>query len=420
MRYYSSTAGAPTLSSSIASGVTSFAVTSVSGFPTSYPFTVVIDPGLASEEIVTVTNVAGTTLTVTRGEDGSSAQSHSLGATVRHMVTARDLREPQEHIAATEDIHGTGSGNAVVGTGTTQTLTNKSISGATNTLTNIAAASVTGLAAHLAASTGVHGVTGSVVGTTDTQTLTNKTISGASNTLSAIPSSAVTGLDSHTGSTAAHGATGAVVGTTNTQTLTNKTISGASNTLSNIAQSSVTNLTADLSTLTTATGKVFQVVASYANLPSHTEGLRVSTSDTDNVYISDGSAWHQIPNTIAATENLALNGTLYQSFGAGARNYPTTAHVSKHRSGTAALNGIVENLTSLTMTAGTEYQLTTTAFAAAYRPSASRIFYCASSHGPFSIIVENTGHVFAVSWDGFSGVAAYNWYVSLDNCRWDI
>ena len=202
-RYYSSVAGAPTLTGSINSAVTSCAVTSVSGFPNSTPYTLVIDPGLPSEEIVTVTGVAGTTLAITRGEDGSSAQSHSLGATVRHMATARDLREPQEHIAASENIHGVGSGNAVVGSGTTQTLT-------------------------------------------------NKTMSGASNAFSAIPSSAVTGLDTHTAATAAHGATGAVVGTTNTQTLTNKTISGASNTLSAIPQASVTNLTTDLSTLTTA------------------------------------------------------------------------------------------------------------------------------------------------------------------------
>lgn len=49
---------------------------------------------------------------------------------------------------------------------------------------------------HAAASTGVHGVgAGSVVGTSTTQTLTNKTISGSSNTFSNIPQSAVVGLD---------------------------------------------------------------------------------------------------------------------------------------------------------------------------------------------------------------------------------
>lgn len=203
MRYYSSVAPAITLTGSINSAVTSFGISSATGLPVSYPFTLVIDPGEAAEEIITVSNVSGTTLTVTRGEDGSSAQAHSIGAQVRHMITARDLREPQEHMDADENVHGIGSGNAVVGTGTTQTLT-------------------------------------------------GKTISGALNTLTAIPSASVTGLDTHTSATAAHGATGAVVGTTNTQTLTNKTINGPDNTLTNIAQSSVTNLTTDLSTLTTA------------------------------------------------------------------------------------------------------------------------------------------------------------------------
>lgn len=173
-RFYSSTAGAMQLSAGITNVDGTMTVDTTVGLPASTPFTLVLEPGVASaEEIVSVTAVAGTTLTITRGQDGSTAVAHSAGASVRHMATARDFREPMEHVGA---------------------------------------------------STAVHGLAGAVVGTSDAQTLTNKSMSGGSNTFSAIPSSAVTGLDAHTAATAAHGATGAVVGTTNVQTLTGKTL----------------------------------------------------------------------------------------------------------------------------------------------------------------------------------------------------
>lgn len=97
-RYYSSTATATTLSSGITAGATSFTVGSTAGWPTSYPFTLILDVDTASEEVVSVTNVSGTTVTATRGQDGTTGVEHSAGATVKHGVSARDFDEPNAHI----------------------------------------------------------------------------------------------------------------------------------------------------------------------------------------------------------------------------------------------------------------------------------------------------------------------------------
>lgn len=136
-RKYSNTFAETTLSGSINNSVTTITIGSTTGLPASFPYTLAIDYGTASVEMVTVTALAGSNLTVTRGQDGTSAQSHTGGARVVHPVTARDLSEPQVHIDSSSDIHGLSGGASVVGTSQAQTLTNKTISGSTNTLTNI-------------------------------------------------------------------------------------------------------------------------------------------------------------------------------------------------------------------------------------------------------------------------------------------
>lgn len=150
-RFYSSTAQPMSVTGTIGPSDLIIAINSVSGLPSSTPFTLVLDPGTSAEEIITVNAVAGLSLTVIRGEDGTAAQTHLPGAQVRHKATARDLREPQVHIDSATNVHGLGPTDSVVGTGKTQTLTSKSLSGTDNTFTNIPQSAVTGLTTALTA-----------------------------------------------------------------------------------------------------------------------------------------------------------------------------------------------------------------------------------------------------------------------------
>jgi hypothetical protein len=146
-RYYSSTAVETSLQSSIAAQAqgasnTSFIVASISGFPTDFPYTLIVDPDTSKEEVVTVTAGSSTTLTVTRGSDNTQGVAHSAGAVVRHGVSGRDFRESQTHIASRgydtdsalmalanqTHVHGLATGDGVVvGTDKEQTLNNKTI-----------------------------------------------------------------------------------------------------------------------------------------------------------------------------------------------------------------------------------------------------------------------------------------------------
>jgi len=132
-RYYSSTALPTTLAAAItSSGATTISVNSITGNPSSFPFTMLIDWGQATQEAVSVTASTGSgpyTLTVTRGVDGTTAQTHVNGAVIVHGVTAEDYNEPQVHIAASSAVHGLSG--TVVGTSDTQTLTNKTLGATT-------------------------------------------------------------------------------------------------------------------------------------------------------------------------------------------------------------------------------------------------------------------------------------------------
>ena len=100
-RLFSSTSIETTLASGINSSVTSMTVASGTGTAllggvtlaagNVDQFTVALDPDTTSEEIVFITASASDTFTIVRGRAGTTAVSHSAGATVKHVLTSDDL-----------------------------------------------------------------------------------------------------------------------------------------------------------------------------------------------------------------------------------------------------------------------------------------------------------------------------------------
>jgi hypothetical protein len=136
-RYYSSIAVDNTVASAITSGSTTMVLNSSPvGYP-SVPFTLALDYNTSTEELVQVTAISGTTLTISRADAGQgsgtvgTAQSHAVGAVIRHVITAQDLTDASIHQGSTSGVHGVTG--AVVGTTDTQVLTHKDLTSSTNT-----------------------------------------------------------------------------------------------------------------------------------------------------------------------------------------------------------------------------------------------------------------------------------------------
>jgi len=93
-RQYKGAAAQTTITNALASGDTSITIAATTGWPSSagVPFYVVISPGTAAEEKCTAT-ISGSTLTLTRAQDDTIAQSHASGATIYPVFSADDADE---------------------------------------------------------------------------------------------------------------------------------------------------------------------------------------------------------------------------------------------------------------------------------------------------------------------------------------
>lgn len=96
MRLYSNIATDTVLTADPGAGGTTLALVSVSGWPvpsSGDTALACIEIGTSAVELVEYTGVSGTSLTgCTRGVDGTTAASHTVGVSVRHVASAADVQ----------------------------------------------------------------------------------------------------------------------------------------------------------------------------------------------------------------------------------------------------------------------------------------------------------------------------------------
>ena len=96
-RQYKGAAAATTTTNALGVGDTSVTLTATTGWPSAagVPLYVVIDPGTSSEEKCLAT-ISGSTLTLTRAQDDTTAAVHASGATIYPVFTADEADEANE------------------------------------------------------------------------------------------------------------------------------------------------------------------------------------------------------------------------------------------------------------------------------------------------------------------------------------
>jgi len=419
-RQYSSRSQQSTLTSAITAGAATMTVVSGTALlggvtiPAGRTYTLVIDVDTALEEIVDATAVSTNTFTITRAIDGSSAQSHSAGAVVRHMAIGRDYRDANLHTQASasyndgagnaQSMHGIASGEGdVVGTAKTQTLTNKTltsptISNPTLTGTPSAEASIVfeGSTADAYETTltvvdptqdntiTLPNTTGTVVIADATQTLTNKTLT--SPTISGSP--VITGLssagmisssatpkdyvDSILGSATAAATSAASAATSAASAATSAT--SASNSATASATSASAAATSATSAATSATSAAASATAAATSATSSATSASAAATSATSAATSASSASTSASSALTSANSASTSASSAQTFAstmAASVTAAQTSATSAAASATAAATSASSAATSASSALTSANSAATSAASAAAAVAAS-------------------------------------------------
>ena len=263
-------------------------------------FTVVIDPDTALEEIVDVTAVSGSTLTITRGvENDGTGQSHSAGAVVRHMAIGRDFREANQHIENVTSAHGLTVAD-VITTTNTKTLTNKTLTSPTINGGTVASAAITGLSnptngGDAANKTYVDAILGSATAASTSATSAATSASAAATSATSAATSASAAATSAT--SAATSASAAATSATNAAT----SATSASTFATNAATSATSAATSASAAATSATTATTQATAAATSATSAAASASAAATSATSAATSASSAASSYSSVIGLT-----------------------------------------------------------------------------------------------------------------------
>ena len=411
-RQYTSRSQQSTLTGAITAGTTSMSVVSGSNLigdttiPANTTFTLVIDPDTALEEIVDATSRSTNTFEINRGRDGSSAQSHSAGAVVRHMAIGRDFRDANLHAEASASyndgagsshtMHGIASGEGdVVGTLKEQTLTNKTLTSPTISNPTITGTSGVETSIVFEGSTAddhettltvvnptqdniitLPNTTGTVVIADANQTLTNKTLT--SPTISGSP--VITGLSS----------AGMVSSSAVPLNYVDSILGSATAAATSAASAATSAASAATSATSASNSATASATSASAAATSATSAATSATSAAASATAAATSATNAAASATTASNSAAAAATSATSAATSASSALTSAN-SASTSATSAANSATASATSASAAA------TSATSAAASATAAATSAASASTSASSALTSANSAAVSAAS-----------------------